>query len=157
MEHLCESIMNLDQWFRRCLYLALVAILLSGVEQFVKFLQMALLGAFPLSFLKLEQVIPGEMSVKDTRISNLELWWPFWSAEHKILCNFGKEHYEELFCVIIFEFGLVVQEMPFKSFFISSSGGHFIQQSRTVCQQSRTVCAVFVSVMSNISVKLFLI
>ena len=42
LEHLCESLMNLNQWFRRChlkifLSLALVAILFSRVEMFVQF------------------------------------------------------------------------------------------------------------------------
>ena len=41
-EHLCESIMNLDQWLRICnlyifLFSALVTILFSRMEQFVQF------------------------------------------------------------------------------------------------------------------------
>ena len=41
-EHICEIIVNLDQWFRRCLLKyflsgALVALLFSGAEPFVQF------------------------------------------------------------------------------------------------------------------------
>ena len=36
------------------------------------------------------------------KISYLELWWPFCSADRNHLCNFGRGHYEEHFCEIIF-------------------------------------------------------
>ena len=38
------------------------------------------------------------MSFQD--VSYLELWWPFHLAEQEQLCNFGRGHYEEQFCVI---------------------------------------------------------
>ena len=34
-------------------------------------------------------------------ISNLELWWPLYSADQTHLCNFGRIYHEERFCKII--------------------------------------------------------
>ena len=48
-------------------------------------------------------MVQEEMSFKD--ISYLELWRPFCSAEQSHLCNFGRGHYEEQFCEIIFNLG----------------------------------------------------
>ena len=48
-------------------------------------------------------------------ISYLELWWPFCSVKNH-LCNFGKGHYEEQFCEIIFNFDH--EEMSLKTFLI---------------------------------------
>ena len=36
------------------------------------------------------------------------------SVEQNHLCKFGRNHHEEQFCEMIFEFGSVVQEMSFK-------------------------------------------
>ena len=48
-------------------------------------------------------------------ISYLELWRSLCSAEWKHLCNFGRRHHGEQFCIIYFEFGPVVQgEMSYK-------------------------------------------
>ena len=52
------------------------------------------------------------MSLKD--ISYLELWQPLCSVEWTPVCNFGRRHHEAQFSEIVFEFGPVVQEMPFK-------------------------------------------
>ena len=65
------------------------------------------------------------------------------------LSNFIRGQYEEHFWRNYFEFALVVQEMLLKDISIFSSGGHFVQQSITVC-------AILVEgIMRNISVKLF--
>ena len=34
-------------------------------------------------------------------MSYLELWWPSYSTEQNLLCNFGKGHYGEHSCGII--------------------------------------------------------
>ena len=52
----------------------------------------------------------------------MELWQPFCSAEWNHLCNFGSRYYEELFCEIILNLGLVQEEMSFKIFLIWCSG-----------------------------------
>ena len=54
-------------------------------------------------------VVIEEMQFKS--ISYLKLWWPLCLAERNNLCNFGRGHYEEHLCKIIFEFGPVVHEM----------------------------------------------
>ena len=47
--------------------------------------------------------------------SYLELWQPLCSVELNNLCNFGRVHHEEQFCLIYFEYGSLVQEeMSFK-------------------------------------------
>ena len=48
------------------------------------------------------------MPFKD--ISYLKLWWPFCSAEHNNLCNFGIGIHEEHFCEIILNLDQMVQE-----------------------------------------------
>ena len=67
------------------------------------------------------------MSLKD--ISYLELWQPLCSLEANHSCNFDRRHHEEQFCEII----LNLDQMFSRRFLIWSSGGHFIQQSRTNC------------------------
>ena len=53
----------------------------------------------PLIFFSFGPMVQEEMSFKG--ISDLGLWWPFCSAEHNHLFNFGKGYYEEHFCEII--------------------------------------------------------
>ena len=60
------------------------------------------------------------------------------------LCNFSRGHYG-YFCDIIFEFGSVVMK-TFKGLFYLSSGGHFVQQSRSLIE----------AIMGNICVKIIL-
>ena len=70
--------------------------------------------------------------------------------EQKQLCYFGRRHHEEQFCEIILKLDQWFrQRCSLKIFLIYSSGGHFIQQSRTFY-------AILVEgIMRNISVKLF--
>ena len=64
--------------------------------------------------------------------------------EQNSLCNFGRGHYEEHFCEIIFEY--LPGDVLFKYFSIFSSGSHFVQ--------SCTICAILVEgFMVNICVK----
>ena len=87
------------------------------------------------------------MRFKD--ISYLELWRPFCSAERNHLCNFGRRHHEEQFCEIILNLDQWFKRCRLKIFLIWSSGGRFVQSSRTIC-------AILVEgIMRNNSVKLF--
>ena len=49
--------------------------------------------------MKYRPVVKEVMSFKDN--SYLELWRPFCSVEQKLLCHFGKGHYEEQFSEIV--------------------------------------------------------
>ena len=72
------------------------------------------------------------MSFKD--ISYLELWWPFCSGEQNHLCNFGRGYYEEQFYEIILNLDQRFRRRCLlKIFLIWSSGGRFVQGSRTIC------------------------
>ena len=84
--------MNLDQWFRRWCLLKIFLIWSSG-SPFVQ--QMGTISAIfeegimrnnSVKYFEFEPVV--QEMFKD--ISYLELWWPFCSAEHNHLCNFGK-------------------------------------------------------------------
>ena len=88
-EHFCESIVNLNQWFRRCcLKTFLCAILVKGI-----------LGTILLNYFEFGPVVQ-EMSFKI--ISYLELLLSrFCSAEHNHLYNFSRGHHEEQFCEIV--------------------------------------------------------
>ena len=85
--------------------------------------------------MKFGPVVPGvqeEMSFKD--ISYLELWQPFCYAELKHLCNFGREYQEEQFCEIILILDQCFRRRcVLKIFLIWSSGGPYVQGSRTIC------------------------
>ena len=70
-------------------------------------------------------------------------WWPFCSAEQIHLRNFGRGH-EEHFCELIINLEQWFRRCP-----LCSSGGHFVQQSRTMC------AILEEGIMMNISVKLF--
>ena len=73
------------------------------------------------------------MSLKD--ISYLELWQPLCLVEQNHLCNFGRRHHEEQFCGIILNLDQWFRRRCLlKIFLIWSSGGHFIQRSRTICE-----------------------
>ena len=70
-------------------------------------------------------------SLKD--ISYLELWQPLCSRSRNHLCNFGRRHHEEQFCEIIFNLDQwFKRRCRLKIFIIWSSGGPFVQWSRTI-------------------------
>ena len=77
-------------------------------------------------------------------ISYLGLWQPFCSVEQNHLCNFGRGYYGEEFCVII----LNLDQWLWRKCCLSS-GSHFVQRSRTICE------ILVEGVMRNNSVKLF--
>ena len=93
-------------------------------------------------------MVQEEKLFKD--ITYLELWQPFCSAEQKHLCNFGRRYHEEQFCEIILNLDQwFKRRCCLKTFLIWSSGGPFVQGSRTIC-------AILVEgIMRNNSVKLF--
>ena len=66
---------------------------------------------------------------------------PFGSGKQNHLCKFGRGHYWEHSCEIVKQIKpvfQVVQEMSFfKIYFILSSGDHFVQQSRSLCNFGR--------------------
>ena len=56
------------------------------------------------------------------------------SAEQNHLCNFGRVYQKEQFCKIILNLELWFKtRCLLKIFFIWSSGGPFVQWSRTIC------------------------
>ena len=57
----------------------------------------------------------------------------FCSAEQNHLCNFGRGYQEEQFCGIILNLGQWFRRCLLKIFLIWSSGGPFVQRSRTFC------------------------
>ena len=72
------------------------------------------------------------MSLKD--ISYLGLWQPLCLVEPNHLCNFGSRHHEEQFCENILNLDLWFRtRCRLKIFLIWSSGGPFVQPSRTIC------------------------
>ena len=82
-EQSCEVILNLDQWFRRCLLKdflsgAPATLLFSGTEAFMQFLKRASWETFMCSYMKFGPVVQ-EMSFKN--ISYLELWQPLCSVD----------------------------------------------------------------------------
>ena len=82
-------------------------------------------------FFQFGPVVKHKMSFKD--ISFLELWWPYCSAEWNHLCDFSKGHYEEKFCEVILNLDqLFRRRCLLKLFLIWSSGGPFVQRSRTI-------------------------
>ena len=90
------------------------------------------------------------MSLKD--ISYLELWQPLCSVEKNHLCNFDRGHHVEQFCEIILNLDQWFRgTCCLKIFLIWSSGGLFVQQSRTIC------VILVEGIKRNNSVKLFLI
>ena len=64
----------------------------------------------------------------------LQPWWPFCSTEWNHLSNFGrglaKKHFCEIISKSVHRFN---RRSCLKLFSIYSPGGHFVQQSRTVC------------------------
>ena len=77
-------------------------------------------------------VVQEEKLFKD--ISYLELWQPFCSGERSHLCNFGRGYHEEQFCEIILNLDQWFRRRCLlKIYLIWSSGGLFVQQSRTIC------------------------
>ena len=87
------------------------------------------------------------MPFKD--ISYLELWLPFCSVQRDHLCNFGRGHYEKHYFEIISNLDKWFRRRCcFKILLNWSSGGIFVQLSRTICE-------IFAEgIMRNISVKL---
>ena len=76
-------------------------------------------------------VVQEEMPFKV--ISYLELWWTFCSAECNHLCSFDRRHHEEQFCEIYFNLDQwFKRRCLLKIFLIWSSGGPFVQRSRTI-------------------------
>ena len=72
------------------------------------------------------------MPFKD--IYHLELWRPICSTEQNHLCNFGRKRQEEQFCDIILNLDQwFTKRCRLKIFLIWSSGGPFVQRSRTIC------------------------
>ena len=72
-----------------------------------------------------------EMSFKD--ISYLQLWRPLCSVEQNHLCNFGRGYQEEQICEIILNLDQWFRRRCLlKVFLIWSSGGSFVQQSKTI-------------------------
>ena len=55
------------------------------------------------------------------------------SAEWNHLCNFGRGYYEEQFYEIILNLDQWFRRCLLKIFLIWSSGGLFVQWSRTIC------------------------
>ena len=73
-----------------------------------------------------------------------------WLRRCHCVLNIGRGHYEKYFCENIYNFGPVVKEdILFKDSSICSSGGHFVQLSRTVC------AILVVDIMGNNPVKSF--
>ena len=66
-------------------------------------------------------------------ISYLELWRRFCSAELNHWCNFSRGYQEEQLCEIILNLDQWVRRYRLKIFLVWSSGGAFVQQSRTIC------------------------
>ena len=88
------------------------------------------------------------MPFKD--ISYLELWRPLCSTERSHLCNCSKGHHEELLCEFISHLGQWLRRRCRLSIFlILSSGGLFVQWSRTIC------AIIVKGIMRNNSLKLF--
>ena len=84
------------------------------------------------NYYELGPVVQEEMSFKD--ISYLKLWGPFRSAEWNNLCKFGRGYYEEQFWGTILNLDQWFRRRcRLKIFLIWSSGGPFVQRSRTVC------------------------
>ena len=85
-------------------------------------------------------------------ISYLELWWPFYSAEHNHLGKFSRGHHEKHFCEINLNldqwFG---GRCHLRIFLIKGSGGPFVWWSGTNCAN------LVEGIMKNFPVKLFLI
>ena len=87
------------------------------------------------------------MSLKD--ISYLELLQPLCLVEQNHLFNFSTRHHGEKFREIILSLDQWFRRCRLKIFLIWSSGGPFVQRSRTIC-------AILVEcIMGNNSVKLF--
>ena len=83
-------------------------------------------------------------------IAYLDLWLPLCSAEWNHLCNFDRRHHGEQLCEIILNFDQwFSRRCHLKIFPIWSSGGPFVQQSRTICLN------LVKSIIRNNSVKLF--
>ena len=100
-EQFCKTILNLDQWSRRC-RLKIFLIWSSG-SPFVK--QSGIILAFlgegikRINSVKLFWIWTsgsGGMPFKD--ISYLELWQPFFSVEQNHKCNFSRGYQKEEFC-----------------------------------------------------------
>ena len=69
--------------------------------------------------------------------------------EQNQLFNFSRGHHEEQFCEIVLKLDRWFRRCHLKTFLIQSSGGHFVQQSRTICS------ILVEGIMGNNSVKLF--
>ena len=87
-------------WFRRCRLKDFLsgALAPSWSLQQCNFWMRASWGTFMRSNIKFGPVVQ-EISFKD--ISHLQLWQPLCSLNWIYLCNFGRRHHEEQFCVII--------------------------------------------------------
>ena len=67
-------------------------------------------------------------------ISYLELWQPRCSVDKNHMCNFCRVHLEEQFCEIFLNLDQWIRRRcSLKTFLISSSGGPFVRQSKTIC------------------------
>ena len=76
-------------------------------------------------------MVQEEILFKD--ISYLELWLPFCYGEQNHLCNFGRGYQEEQFCEIILNLDQCFRRCVLKISLIQSSGGPYVQRSRTIC------------------------
>ena len=81
-------------------------------------------------FFKFEPVVREEMSLKD--IFYLELWQTICSTDWNRSCNFGRRHHTKQFCELILNIDQwFSRRCRLKIFLFWSSGGTFVQQSRT--------------------------
>ena len=102
-EHSCEVIWNLDQWIRRQCLLKAFLIYSSG-SPFVQWtgticeiLEEDIMRNNPVELFWIRTSGSGGNAVW----RYWELWQPFCSEVRNHLCNFGRRHHEEQFCVII--------------------------------------------------------
>ena len=155
-EHLCESVMNLGQWFWRNWCLKAYSTL-ALPDYWTSFLAeqnyLNVFGRayyeehFCIFFLNLDWWFRRRCRFKD--ISNLYFWLPFYSIVQVGLCNYGREHNEKHFCEITLNLDNWFRRCHFKIFLCSDT--HFVWQSWTIC------AILFEGIMRNISVKLFCI
>ena len=105
----CEIILNLDQWFGRKCHLKVFLIWSSGrhfVQRNVINLTSLVEGIQRDNSVKLFKIWVIDSGAEVVlKISYLELWSPFCSAERNHLCNFGKGYQKEQFSEIILNLG----------------------------------------------------
>ena len=148
-ERFCETILNLDQWFRRRCRLKVFLIWSSGspfVRRSVTICAILEEGIQRNNSVKLFwPVVQEEMSFED--ISYLELWQPLCSVDWNHLCIIGRRHHEEQPCEIILNLDQWFRRKCL--FLIWSYGSPFVQRSVTNC------AILAEGIKRNNSVKLF--